>query len=106
MAISTGNLFLAGVSGKIKNMVVKQYPGNKTIICAVPDMHDRVLSKKQKESNTLMRYAIKFAQKIIRDPKKKEAACKMLRVPGNKVFRALVSEFMVTKGESKMFKKF
>ncbi|MEO8406068.1 MAG: hypothetical protein ABI480_15780 [Chitinophagaceae bacterium] len=98
MAIVTGNLFLAGVSGKVKNMVIKQV-GTKTVLCSVPNMDNRILSEKQKESTMLMKYAIKFARKIIADPKQKEAACKALSVPPNKVFRAIVKEFMLTKGK-------
>jgi hypothetical protein len=48
--IVTGNPLLTGVSGKIKNLVVKQYQ-DKTVITAVPDMSGRKLSQKQKKAH-------------------------------------------------------
>jgi predicted nucleotidyltransferase len=95
--IVTGNPLFTGVSGKLKNLVVKQYK-DKTVITAVPDMSGRKLSQKQKDANLRMRFAILSAKKITADPRKKQRACEMLEVPPNKVFRAIVKQFLLTDG--------
>ena len=53
--IVTGNPLLTGVSGKLKNIVVKQYK-DKTVVTAVPDMSGRKLSQKQKDANEPVSY--------------------------------------------------
>ncbi len=96
--ISKNNIWLYGASGKAGNMVVKNYSG-KIVISARPDMSRRVLSEKQKEFNELMKYANEWAKKVMLNPKQKEEACLTLRVPANKVFRAMVKEFILRKGD-------
>jgi predicted nucleotidyltransferase len=100
--IVTGNPLFTGVSGKLKNLVVKQYK-DKTVITAVPDMSKRKLSKKQKDANVLMKYAIMSAKKITADPRNKQRACEMLQIPPNKVFRAIVKHFLLTNGYGTLF---
>lgn len=102
--IVTGNPLLTGVSGKIKNLVVKQYEG-KTVITAVPDMSRRKLSQKQKEINDRMQYAIISAKAVVKDPRLKQRACDMLQVPPNKVFRAIVKQFLLTDGDGGIFEE-
>ena len=62
-------------------------------------MDSRKLSKKQKEYNTLMKSANRYAKNIIANPKLKEQACRILRVPSNKVYRTIIKEFTLRKGE-------
>jgi DNA polymerase sigma len=93
--IVTGNPLLSGVSGKLGNIVVKQYEG-KTVVTAVPDMSRRKLSQKQKDANERMQIAIKAAKAITAKPRQKERACEMLQVPPNKVFRAIVKKILLT----------
>jgi predicted nucleotidyltransferase len=102
--IVTGNPLLVGASGKMKNMVVKQYK-DKTVITSVPDMSGRKLSQKQKEANELMRFAIISAKKITADPRLNERACEMLQVPPNKVFRAIVKHFLLTNGHGSLYEE-
>ncbi|MBO9571911.1 MAG: hypothetical protein J7497_06845 [Chitinophagaceae bacterium] len=92
------NIFLMGVSGRAKNMVVKQYK-DKTVITAVPNMKDRVLTAKQKDANDNMKMAIAYAKHITADPKLKSRACQILNVPPNKVFRAIVKEYLLKDGD-------
>ena len=101
--IVTGNPLLEGVSGKMKNLVVKQY-GDKTVISAVPDMSSRKLTEKQKEANEKMKMAIFCAQGITENPRQKQRACELLNVPANKVFRAIVKQFMLNDGYGGIFK--
>ena len=100
----TGNLLLTGASGKIQNLVVKQYEG-KTVITAVPDMSHRKLSPKQKEANERMQKAIRVAKALTANPVQKQRACEMLQVPPNKVFRAIVKQYLLTDGDGGMFEE-
>ena len=102
--IVTGNPLLTGVSGKLKNIVVKQYQ-DKTVITAVPDMSGRKLSQKQKEANERMQMAITVAKGIIANPRIRQRACEMLQVPPNKVFRAIVKQFLLTDGYGSIFEE-
>jgi DNA polymerase sigma len=102
--IVTGNLLLTGASGKIQNLVVKQYEG-KTVITAVPDMSNRKLSQKQKEGNKQMQMAIIVAKALTANPVQKQRACEMLQVPPNKVFRAIVKQFLLTDGDGGLFEE-
>ena len=102
--IVTGNPLLVGVSGKMQNIVVKQYKG-KTVITAVPDMSRRKLTQKQKDGNQKMQMAVKYAKALIKNPRQKQRACEMLQVPPNKVFRAVVKQFMLTDGYEGIFEE-
>ena len=102
--IVTGNPLFVGVSGKLKNLVVKQYK-DKTVITAVPDMSNRKLSQKQKDANVRMKFAIMAAKRITADARKKERACEMLQVTPNKVFRAIVKQFLLTDGYGTIFEE-
>src|SRR5690349_871938 len=96
------NILLQGASGKVKNLVVKQYPG-RTVITSVPDMSKRVLTEKQLEYQERMRFAIDAAQNITSDPRLKKKACELFQVAPNKVFRKIVQQFILTDGQLPMF---
>jgi predicted nucleotidyltransferase len=102
--IVTGNPLLEGVSGKMKNLVVKQYEG-KTVIAAAPDMSGRKLTEKQKEANLKMKMAIECAQAITENPRLKQRACELLNVAPNKVFRAIVKHFLLNDGYGGIFEQ-
>lgn len=102
--IVTGNPLLMGVSGKLRNIVVKQYK-DKTVITGIPDMSGRKLSQKQKDANERMRSAIICAKGVVAEPRLKHRACEMLRVPPNKVFRAIVKQFLLTDGYGSIFEE-
>lgn len=93
---------LAGMSGKLENIVIKQYEG-KTVVTTVPDMSGRKLSRKQKESNEQMRMATRAAKAMTANPYAKNRACELLQVPPNKVFRAIIKHYMLTNGEGPLF---
>lgn len=99
MAISTDNIFLKGLSGAIgKQLVVKKY-GDKIVVSKYPYMDDRKLSPKQLEANELMREANIYAKAITKNPINKEEAVLRLKVAHNKVYRALIKEYMMKKGK-------
>lgn len=102
--IITGNPLLTGASGKINNLVVKQYKG-KTIVTSIPDMSRRKLSPAQKEINERMRMANTTARQHMADPRLKERACEMLQVPANQVYRAIVKQYMLTDGDGPLFQQ-
>ncbi len=89
---------LSHFSGRVGNLVLKRYT-DKTVLSALPDMSKRKLSPMQKESNELMKMANIYAKSMIADPATKAAFAKKMNIPLNKVFRALVTDFMVNKGE-------
>lgn len=96
------NPLLSKASGRLGNIIVKQY-GDKTVISAFPNMSRRKLTAKQKELNERMRMANLSAKAITRTPAGKARAVELLQVPPNKVFRALVKEFLLTDGDSPVF---
>jgi predicted nucleotidyltransferase len=98
------NPLLSKASGRLGNIIVKQY-GDKTVISAFPDMSRRKLTPKQKEQNQRMKMANRAAKALTRNSVEKQRACELLKVPANKVFRALVKEFLLTDGESPVFRK-
>lgn len=100
----TGNPLLVGVSGKMKNIIVKQYE-DKTVVTAVPDMSGRKLSQKQKEATERMQMAIRCAKAYTANPRLKQRACELLKVPPNKVFRAIVKQFLLTDGHGSIFEE-
>lgn len=102
----SANSLLAGGSGKLQNIVVKHY-GDKTVVTSKPDMSRRKLSPKQKEQNDRMKMAILCAKRITGDERLKQRACDFLKVEPNKVFRAVVSHFLLTDrfGTSELFQK-
>lgn len=102
--ISKGNPLLTGASGKLGNIVVKQYQGQ-TVITTVPDMSRRKLTQKQKDANERMHMAIIAAQSLTANPQLKQRACDMLKVEPNKVFRAIVKEFLLTDGYGSIFEE-
>lgn len=101
--ISKGNPLLTGASGKLGNIIVKQY-GNQTVITAVPDMSRSKLTQKQKDANEQMQMAIIAAQSLTATPQLKQRTCEMLQVEPNKVFRAIVKQFLLTDGEHPIFR--
>jgi hypothetical protein len=98
MAISSQNPLLFGFSGRIGNIVIKQYK-DKTVISAVPDMEGRKLSSRQKAANKLMRDANIHARHIMASAKLKAEACRRLEVTPNKLYRALVKDFLQKKAK-------
>jgi predicted nucleotidyltransferase len=102
--IVTGNPLFTGVSGKMKNIIVKQYE-DKTVMTAVPDMSGRKLSQKQQDANEKMQMAIMCAKAFTANPRLKQRACELLKVPPNKVFRAIVKQFLLSDGYGSIFEE-
>jgi hypothetical protein len=98
MPIST-NILLKQLKGTLgKQVVIKQY-GDKTVVTNYPDMSNRKLSAKQIEANEQMKMANIYAKSLMKNKEEKDAALLRLKVPENKLYRALIKEFMLKKGE-------
>ena len=98
MARSDGDAILKNARGAIgKQIVIKQY-GKKTVITAYPDMSNVKPSKVQKMKRNLFKEAVAYAQKIIRDKKKKAAYAAKLK-KGTSVYHAAIREYMNRKRE-------
>jgi hypothetical protein len=93
MARVKNNALLAGVSGRIgDSIVVKQYSYG-TVISAMPDMSRVKKSKLQKIKQSYFAEAVKYAQSIIRDKKKKERYAKTIE-KGKTVYHAAIKEYL------------
>ncbi len=98
MASSTQNMLLYGFSGKLGNMVIKKYK-DKIVLSAKPDMSNRVLTEAQKEQNEHMKFANEYARRIMADPELKAEACRRFLLQPQKIYRALIKDFMLNKGD-------
>jgi hypothetical protein len=97
---STRSILLSEVMGQIgQEIVIKQYAG-KTIISRYPDMSRRKLSKKQKEMNELMFDANAEAKTVMANEKLRIEAQARLNVTRNKLYTALVGEYIRTARQS------
>lgn len=79
--------------GKIGDeIVVKQYSYG-TVITRYPDMSRVKRSALQKKEQSLFKEAVKYAQCIIRDPKRKEQYAKKIK-KGKSVYHAAIQEYL------------
>jgi hypothetical protein len=87
---------LSKAKGRIgEEIVVKQYSYG-TVITRYPDMSKVKKSVLQKKEQSLFKEAIKYAQSIIRDPKKKAEYSKKLP-KGKSVYHAAIQEYLKNK---------
>lgn len=92
MAISKDNVVTHSLSGKVGNVIFKNY-GDKTIISKYPDMSKVKKSAKQLKNQDLFSYAHHYAKGIIADPAKKLAFSKTIP-KGKMVYHAAVSKYL------------
>jgi hypothetical protein len=102
--IVKGNPLLVGASGKLGSMVVKQYK-DRIVVTALPDMLHRRLSEKQKAANLKMKGAIETARIFTKNPRLKQKSCELLQVAPNKVFRALVKQYLLNGISAEVFQE-
>ena len=94
MAISK-NPLLKGFSGHIdKTVVIKQYPGDRTIIAIYPDMSKVKPSKAQLAAKSDFAKAVAYAKDIINKPDKKSTANSRLIKRKGTLYHALIKEYM------------
>ena len=92
MARARNSFILQGISGKIGDIVVKQYPYG-TVVTKVPDMSNVKSTRLQKKKRKKFKEAVAFAQKILADPKTKAAFKAKLR-RGQTVYHAALSQYL------------
>jgi hypothetical protein len=92
MAISKNNVVTHNSSGKVGNVIFKNY-GDKTVISKRPDMSSIVKSAKQLQNQDLFSEAHYYAKEIIADPVKKLAFSKTIP-KGKMVYHAAVSKYL------------
>ena len=92
MAISKDNIVTHSLSGKVGNVIFKNY-GDKTVISKYPDMSKVKKSAKQLENQDLFSRAHHYAKGIIVDPAKKLAFSKTIP-KGKMVYHAAVSKYL------------
>jgi spore coat protein CotF len=91
MAIVTNNLLLAGVRGRIGNLLVRQN-GKKTIISSMPDMKKVVPTALQLVKREIFKAAVAYAQNITRNPELKTSYQKKLK-DGEKLYHFAIKEY-------------
>lgn len=92
MAISKNNIITETLSGKIGNIIFKNY-GNKTVISKYPNMSEVVKSAKQLENQLQFKAAQAYAKNLLADPEKKLAFMKTL--PKGKIaYHAAISKYL------------
>lgn len=95
MARVPNNPILKGASGRMGNIVFKQYASG-TFMTAAPDRSKVKLSKKQKKANSRFTEAVQYAQSVLKDPKKREAY-EAKRIPGKSVYHTALAEYLSKK---------
>lgn len=92
MAISKNNIVTETLSGKIGNIIFKNY-GNKTVISKYPNMSEVVKSEKQLKNQLQFKAAQAYAKNLLSDPEKKLAFMKTL--PKGKIaYHAAISKYL------------
>ena len=92
MAISKNNIITATLSGKVGNIIFKNY-ANKTVVSKRPDMSSVVKTEKQKENQNKFKAAQAYAKSIIEDPEKKLAFSKKIE-KGKTVYHSAIAKYL------------
>ena len=92
MARARNSFILQGLSGKIGDIVVKQYRYG-TVVTKVPDMSNVKSTRLQKKKRKKFKEAVAFAQKILANPAKRAAfEAKLKR--GKTGYHAAISQYL------------
>lgn len=92
MAISKDNIITATLSGKVGNIIFKNY-GNKTVISKYPNMSKVIKTEKQLENQYQFKAAQAYAKSILADPEKKLALIKTIP-KGKTAYHAAISKYL------------
>jgi len=106
MARMKNNPLVKGASGKVAGDIVYKTYYDKTVLSKVPDMSNRVLSKKQIECNHRLSAANSYAGWFYESEERKIKARIRLKLPQHKsLFHALVKEYMEKSKDEDQFRK-
>ncbi|MBZ5858142.1 hypothetical protein [Flavihumibacter profundi] len=89
---------LAGFSGKLNGVVIKQYKGM-TVMAGLPRKSNKKPTEKKKAVNDLWCLATLYAKTVVKNPDWKLAIAIALKIEQGKVYSTLLGDFMKNKGE-------
>ena len=92
MARVKDNLIIKGSSGKLGDIIFKQYSYG-TVISKVPDRSNVKLSKKQKQANKRFQEAVKFAKAVLADPAQHKNYQKEIK-KGKTLYHAALAHYL------------
>lgn len=92
MATSKNNIVTDSLSGRIGNVIFKDY-GDKTVMSKCPDMSKVIKTEKQLDNQYNFKVAQAYAKKLINDPVKKAELTKTLK-EGQKAYHAAISKYL------------
>ena len=90
--LSKSNILLSSASGKIGDIVIKQYKYG-TVITKLPDMSKVKPTRAQKKKRNKFADAVAYAKTVIADPKLK-AKMKKKAKKGSTVYHTAIKAFM------------
>ncbi|ULQ51312.1 hypothetical protein [Flavihumibacter fluvii] len=89
---------LAGFSGKLNGVVIKQYKGM-TVMAALPRKSKKKPTAKKRAVNELWQVATLYAKTVVKNPDWKLAVAIALKIEQGKVYTTLISDFMKNNGD-------
>lgn len=89
---------LSGFSGKLGNVVIKQYE-DKTVMAALPAKSKKKPTAKKLAANELMAEAALYAKSVVNNPPWKLAVAIALNIEQGKVYSTLIGDYITNKGE-------
>lgn len=92
MARANKSLLLAGLRGRVGDIVIKQYRYG-TVVTKLPDMSKVKTTKLQKKKRKRFKEAVAYAKQILADPEKK-AIYKTRIKKGKTIYHSAISEFL------------
>jgi len=90
---------LAGFSGKLNGVVIKQYK-DKTVIAALPRKSKKKPTAKKRAVNELWAVATLYAKTVAKNPDWKLAVAIALKIEQGKVYSTLIGDFMKNNGDT------
>lgn len=97
MATAKNNPLLAGLRGKMGDVVVRQV-GDIIVVQAAPDRSRVKLSAKQKKANNTFKQAVAYAKKVAADPEKIKAYMPELLEGRKSIYHIALADFIKTGG--------
>jgi hypothetical protein len=95
---------LAGFSGKLNGVVIKQYK-DKTVMAALPRKSKKKPTAKKKAVNERWATATLYAKTVVNNPEWKLAVAIALKIEQGKVYSTLIGDFMKNNGDEKKILK-
>ncbi|MFM7487680.1 MAG: hypothetical protein ACKO13_12280 [Cytophagales bacterium] len=92
MARVKSNVLIEGFSGRLDNLLFKQYRHG-TVISKMPDRSKVKLSTKQKKANKHFQEAVKYAQQVMKTPALHKQYTKAVK-KGQSLYHAALSDFL------------